>query len=222
MEDLKLEGNTLFKSNNYEEALEKYKAAIELVDNEDKKNLSVLHSNMSATYCKLEQYNEALEYAVQATKLEPEWHKAWYRLSYCLHKLDKNEQAEKSIGKTIELCEKSGVTEKYIIDLKNKITLKLNKEEDEVNYNILDEKDNMSGMPNMPGMPNMQGMPNMPGMEGMMASMLNNPNIKSKLDNKEFQEKILKNQSNPFAMLGDPDMKDIMSEMMKNMMMGNK
>ena len=41
--------------------------------------------------------------------------------------------------------------------------------------------------------------------------------IKNKLSDPKFQEKILRSQSNPFEMLADPDMKDIMGEMMKNM-----
>ena len=65
----------------------------------------------------------------------------------------------------------------------------------------------------------MNGIPNgqMPDIMPMMDNMLKNDKIKSKLDSKEFQEKVMKNQSNPFAMLNDPDMREIMGEMMKSM-----
>ena len=59
-------------------------------------------------------------------------------------------------------------------------------------------------------------MPDLNNMMPMMNDMLQNDMIKNKLSDPKFQEKILRSQSNPFEMLADPDMKDIMGEMMKN------
>jgi tetratricopeptide (TPR) repeat protein len=220
MEELKNKGNEFFKSQNYDEALKKYNNAVELVD-DDQRNLSVLHSNISATYCKLENYGLALEHAVTSTKTQPDWYKAWYRLSLVLYKLEKYEQSDKSIEKCIECCNKDNIEHKFVSDLKKDILEKLNKDVEEVDYNVIDDNvidNNNTGMPNMAGMPKMADMEKklMP----MMNEILKNDKIKNKLSSKEFQEKIMKNQSNPFEMLADPDMRYIIGEMMKNS--GNK
>lgn len=216
MEDLKLAGNDLFQKKQYEEALSKYREAIDIVDEDDEKNLSILHSNISATLSKLERYNEALEHAVASTRNRPEWFKAWYRLSMVLYKLEKYEQAEKSIEKSLECCKKDNVEQKFVTDLKVQILQKLNNKPEEENqdqenldYKVLDEAINSEPPPNM-------NIPNLDNMMPMMSDVLQNEKIKSKLGDKNFQEKILKSQSNPLEMLNDPDMRDIMSEMMKN------
>ena len=217
MEKLKIEGNELFKSNKYEEALEKYKEGIELIEEKDDINLSILHSNISATLCKMEKYNEALEHAVASTRCRPDWFKAWYRLSMVLYKLEKYEQAEKSIEKTLECCKKEKIEEKFITDLQAQILQKLNskpeeenKDQENLDYKVLDEAMNREQQESGKKMPDLNNM--MP----MMNDMLQNDMIKNKLSDPKFQEKILRSQSNPFEMLADPDMKDIMGEMMKN------
>tara|TARA_B100000161_G_C33481687_1_gene382861 strand:+ start:319 stop:969 length:651 start_codon:yes stop_codon:yes gene_type:complete len=214
MEAIKNEGNQLFKNKDYQGALEKYKEAINLVDDNDTekdKKKSILHSNISATYCKEEKYEDALEHAVMSTRLNSDWYKSWYRLSYVLYKLDKVDQAKKSIEKTLECCKKINLTEKYILDLKELIF----QSKENNNYKVVDEDIKSSNInSNLPYMNNM-GNNFMP----LMSQMMNNKKIKEKLDNKEFRDKMMKNQSNPLAMLGDPDMKDIMNEMMKSMSM---
>ena len=207
MEDIKNEGNELFKLKNYQGALEKYKGALELIDDNDTekdKKKSILHSNISAAYCKVENFELALEHAVMSTRLNSEWHKAWYRLSFVLYKLGKINEAKKSIEKTIECCKEENINEKYILDLRSLIN---QTEEDNSDYNVFDENDKK-----IPSMPNI-GDNFMP----LMSQMMNNSKIKEKLENPEFREKMLKNQSNPLSMLTDPDMKDIMTEMMKSM-----
>jgi len=258
MEQLKIDGNEFFISEDFENAIKKYKEAIVVVSEIEEsdiqlRDLSMLHLNISATYCKLKNYESALEHAAQSTKLQPEWYKPWHRLSVCLYKLGKYDQALKAIEKTIE-C--SDITEKYITDLKDTIESEINHtnandtteseesdepdEPDEISepIDIIRTNESVETAEQMPNMEsllenpmmkdmigNMQSNGTMPDMNSMteqfmpmMESMLGNPKIKGMLDNKSFQEKILQNQSNPLAMLGDPDMKDIMSEMMKGMM----
>ena len=219
MEELKDQGNTFFKNKDFDKALEKYKECLDLIDENDDTNLSIINSNLSATFCKLENYSMALEHAVMSTRKSPNWYKAWYRLSFVLLKLDKIEQAKTSIDKTIECCNETEKNEKYILDLKNEIY-------QNSDYNIIDESKsdmpNMQNMPNMPNMQNMQNMPNMPNINDpnlspILNMMMSNNKIKEKMENDQFKEKMRKNRSNPLAMFGDPDMTDIMSEMLKSM-----
>ena len=46
--------------------------------------------------------------------------------------------------------------------------------------------------------------------------MMKNQKIQEKLNNNSFKEKMLKNRDNPMQMLNDPDMMEVMGEMMKS------
>ena len=220
--ELKNEGNQLFKDKNYKEAIEKYMEAL-AYSNSDEEN-SVLHSNISATYCKLEEFGKALDHAAVATKKNPDWYKAWYRLSFVLYKLEKIDQAKKAIDKTLELCKDVLDTNnsfEFIKDLKKdiysldkKMKSDGNETEDEDDDEKVEPKISLGNDNSLPsGLPS--GLP--ANLMPMMDNIMKNEKIKSKLDSKEFQEKVMQNQSNPFAMLNDPDMREIMGEMMKNM-----
>ena len=203
MEELKNEGNTFFKEKEYDKANEKYLEALKLAEESDvDKDIAILNSNISATYCKLDNFEAALEHAVVSTKKNPDWHKSWYRLAFVLHNLDKKEQALTAIEKSLECCEKEDIKQSYVTDLKNKISGE--------EYKIIDnEKEESSNIPNM-------GMPDMGNMAKMMEQMMGNSSIKSKLDNPAFKNKMMNNQGNPMAMMSDPDMQEIMAEMMKS------
>ena len=206
MEELKNEGNTFFKEKEYDKANEKYLEALKLAEESDvDKDIAILNSNISATYCKLDKFEDALEHAVVSTKKNPDWHKSWYRLAFVLYNLDKKEQALKAIEKSLECCEKEDIKQSYVTELKNKISGE--------EYKIIDnEKEESSNIPNM-GMPDMGNMGNM---AKMMEQMMGNSSIKSKLDNPAFKNKMMNNQGNPMAMMSDPDMQEIMAEMMKS------
>ena len=58
MEQLKIDGNEFFISEDFENAIKKYKEAIVVVSEIEEsdiqlRDLSMLHLNISATYCKL-------------------------------------------------------------------------------------------------------------------------------------------------------------------------
>ena len=203
MEELKNEGNTFFKEKEYDKANEKYLEALKLAEESDvDKDIAILNSNISATYCKLDNFEAALEHAVVSTKKNPDWHKSWYRLAFVLHNLDKKEQALTAIEKSLECCEKEDIKQSYVTELKNKISGE--------EYKIIEnEKEESNNIPNMK-------MPDMGNMAKMMEQMMGNSNIKSKLDNPAFKNKMMNNQGNPMAMMSDPDMQEIMAEMMKS------
>ncbi len=198
MEEVKKEGNNLFLEKKYEEAIEKYKEALELCESDTDR--SVIHSNLSSTFCKLEKYDDALVHAKSSTRLNLDWYKAWYRLSYVLYKLDKISDAKKAITKTLEYCEKENISEKYILDLKSDIYAG---ESD--TYNIIDENSKTEDS-NL----------DFSNFGPMMGEMMKNQKIQEKLNNNSFKEKMLKNRDNPMQMLNDPDMMEVMGEMMKS------
>lgn len=78
-EELKNQGNLLFSSGNFEEAVDIFTLAI----NADPMN-AVLYSNRSAALASLKQWAEAVEDAKKTTELRPEWGKGWSRLGAAL------------------------------------------------------------------------------------------------------------------------------------------
>ena len=194
MENFKNEGNDFFLKQDYDMAIESYLKALDL--SEEDKDKSILHSNLSSTYCKIDKFDIALDHAKKCIKLNINWYKGWYRLSYVLFKLNKIDEAKKSINKTLEICNKENIDDKYILELKENI---FNNNDYKI-FSNEEEKIPDSFKNSMPP---------------FMATMLNNPKIKEKLDNQNFKEKMLKNRENPLSMLNDPDMTEVMIEMMK-------
>lgn len=64
-EDLKKNGNELYKQQKYREALEMYSEAIRLLP-----SCAAYYSNRSATYMMLNKYKDALEDAQQSTQID--------------------------------------------------------------------------------------------------------------------------------------------------------
>jgi len=86
--DFKEKGNKALSSGNAKEAVEHYSSAIAL----DSKN-HVFYSNRSAAYCKLEQYEKALEDANECVRINPKWGKGWSRKASALEFLGRYSDA---------------------------------------------------------------------------------------------------------------------------------
>ncbi|KAA1479181.1 hypothetical protein DENSPDRAFT_846114 [Dentipellis sp. KUC8613] len=85
---LKAEGNALYVSKQYEEAIAKYTQAIE----QDHSN-AVLFSNRAACYQALKRYGKAVGDAHKATQLDETFPKAWARLATAQAALSQNTEA---------------------------------------------------------------------------------------------------------------------------------
>ncbi len=185
--------NQYFKEGKYEDAIKLYSEILETDENNH-----VILSNRSATYIKLEKWDEALKDAVVSTKIKPDWGKAWGRLGAALYGQDKLDEAIVAYNKANELepCEiyTEMITEikEKIIEIKNKL--------------VFDDSSNPMGNPAMENL-----------FSTMFDSVISNPKIMEKLTDPEFQGKVLSLQSNPFEALKDKEVMDIMSEMMKNL-----
>lgn len=192
MEQLKNLGNDEFKNGNYQNALNYYNKAIEL----DTEN-HILYSNRCAVYLKLENKKCSLKDAITCTKMSPSWSKGWSRLGDALLLNNYKDKALVAFRKSLELNSNNSYVENKISELSNKNDDDTEEESDtENNYNIKDD------LPNMPGLFN---------------KILNNPNITKKMKDTDFQEKFLKNKSNPVELMKDPEVQEVVNEMWKNM-----
>lgn len=97
-EELKNQGNLLFSSGNFEEAVDVFSLAIS-----SDPNNAVLYSNRSAAYASLKQWTEAIEDAEKTTELRPEWGKGWSRLGSALQGKGLFKEAHEAFKKGIEV-----------------------------------------------------------------------------------------------------------------------
>ncbi|XP_069840305.1 protein unc-45 homolog A [Dendropsophus ebraccatus] len=114
-ENLREDGNKLFKTGDYEAALSCYTKALRL--SADKKDGAVLHRNRSACYLKLEDYVKAEEDASKAIEVDGSDVKALFRRSQALEKLGKLDQAILDLRRCLTLEPKNKVFQDAVRNL---------------------------------------------------------------------------------------------------------
>ena len=109
MNEIKSQGNELFKSQSYEEAISKYKEAYDKLEKELPKinqerdynpqsiDLITLYkqimSNLSLSYAKTEKYEESIKYDLKIIAIDQNYDKSYVRLFNNYLNLNKREQA---------------------------------------------------------------------------------------------------------------------------------
>ena len=239
MEEFKSKGNLEYKNQNYTKALEYYEEALKIVPDN-----AIILSNKAATLIKLNKPDEAVKAAAQATKKNPHWPKAWNRLISALILKGDLKTAKKAAKKSLIINPNNTGAKELLKEIKNKEFETFKKQdivdtdlvenaedtedtedEDEDGIeqidttNVLEEDKPKNVQPNFNNQfgPNNQFDSNK--MMPMMNQFMQNDKLKSKIYNPEFQQKILKAQNNPFSALSDPDIMEVMQEMMKSMNM---
>ena len=79
-DELKALGNKAIAAKNFDEAIEKFTAAIELAPDNH-----ILYSNRSAAYASKKEWDNALKDAEKTTELKPDWPKGWSRKGSALY-----------------------------------------------------------------------------------------------------------------------------------------
>jgi len=211
MEDLKNLGNQEFANHNYKKALAYYEKALDL----DQDN-HILHSNCCAVHTKLKNQQSALKSGIKCTRLAPKWSKGWSRLGSALLLNNNTDKALIAFKQSLELDPNNTTSKNMISTIAHKQDSDTEEESDDekqCDYSI--DQTNDTVPPNLPhNLP-----PNLPmssNMGDLFGKILSNPKISEKMKDATFQSKLVSNQSNPMAMLNDPDMMEIMQEMMKD------
>uniref|UniRef100_H2YR19 Mitochondrial import receptor subunit TOM70 n=1 Tax=Ciona savignyi TaxID=51511 RepID=H2YR19_CIOSA len=96
-QELKNEGNRLFKQGKYAEAIEKYSEAINVCPDNHKTEKSTYHQNKAAAMEKLELWEDVVVECSAAVKLNQGYVKALHRRSKAYEKLDKKENCLEDI-----------------------------------------------------------------------------------------------------------------------------
>lgn len=170
-------------------------------------------SNRSAAYIKMEQYNLALEDAVKVTKLRPDWGKAWGRLGAALYGLNKLSDSLVAYNKANEL-EPSFIYTNMITEINNQLNVLPNSLD--MDDDLMDQFQNLDMDGNLVEQFKNLGNNSLGNLfNNLCNSVFANPNLLEKLNNQDFQNKVLSLQSNPFEAIKDPEILGIMGEMMK-------
>ncbi|VIO93756.1 TPR Domain containing protein [Brugia malayi] len=160
--NLKEEGNTLMKSSQFENAVLKYNEAIKL--NKD----PAYFCNRAAAYCRLEQYDLAIQDCRAALALDPKYSKAYGRMGLALSCQNRYEQAVEAYKKALELDPEQ---ESY----KNNLKIAEDKLKE------LEESFRQGQGPGLFGsqMPDMTALLNNPAMMNMARQLMSDPNIQN-------------------------------------------
>lgn len=184
--NMKDEGNDLMKQNKYEEAIEKYTEAIDIVPN------AIYHCNRAAAYSKVGRHDDAVADAKSALRLDSGYSKAYARMGFAYLNMNKYHDAEEAYANACRL------------------------DPDNRNYkdNLEAVKEKVNAGPTVPGMPpgmgamapGMGGMP--PGMGGMPPGMpdMSGMDFSQILSNPAFM-----NMAQQF--MQDPNMQQAFSQM---------
>ncbi|EPS64474.1 hypothetical protein M569_10307 [Genlisea aurea] len=119
-DDAKLDGNSLFKSGSYEEALSKYEFALQIAPQGSSSSelRSMCHANRAACFLKLEKYDETIKECSKALELKPEYVKAISRRAEAQEKLEHYDESIADLNKILELDPDNDVARRNIIRLK--------------------------------------------------------------------------------------------------------
>ncbi|XP_027175597.1 tetratricopeptide repeat protein 1 [Coffea eugenioides] len=118
--DAKLEGNTLFKDGQYEEALSKYDIALQAVSSipESVELRSVCHANRAACYSKMKKFEDTIKECTKALELNASYIKVLLRRAEAHEMLEHFEEAIADITKVLEVDPSHDQARRQIVRLK--------------------------------------------------------------------------------------------------------
>ncbi|EDO17430.1 hypothetical protein Kpol_1037p26 [Vanderwaltozyma polyspora DSM 70294] len=172
-EALKLEGNKAMAGKDYELAIKKYTEAIATLPTN-----AVYFANRAAAYSSLKKYDEAVEDANSAIKINPTYSKGYSRLGFAKFAQGKAEDALEAYKKVLDI-EGDKATEMMKRDYetaKKKVEQSLNLEKSTVSGNATAESDSASAADPFAGMGGMPDFSSMLG-GGGLGNLLNNPQL---------------------------------------------
>ncbi|KAL3629752.1 hypothetical protein CASFOL_026974 [Castilleja foliolosa] len=118
--DAKLEGNSLFKAGQFEEALSKYEIAIQVAPDDPSSNeiRSICHGNRAACFSKLGKHEETIKECTKALELNSSYMKALLRRAEAHENLEQYEESISDMTKILELDPSNDQARRSIIRLK--------------------------------------------------------------------------------------------------------
>uniref|UniRef100_A0A8R1DI42 SGTA homodimerisation domain-containing protein n=1 Tax=Caenorhabditis japonica TaxID=281687 RepID=A0A8R1DI42_CAEJA len=177
---LKEEGNDLMKASQFDAAVAKYNAAIKL--NRD----PVYFCNRAAAYCRLDQYDLAIQDCRTALALDPQYSKAWGRMGLAYSCLNRYDHAAEAYKKALELEPNQESYKNNLKIAEDKLKeLESQRPAADANpfANLFGGLGGLGGGPGAGGLPNMGAMFNDPNLMNAASQMMNDPAMASVFQN---------------------------------------
>lgn len=118
-EELKFKGNAAINAKDYEEAVRCYTKALEL--SSEGPNSHVYHSNRAAAYCHLNKYQEAVDDCRLCLAMQPNYVKAYSRLGLSNFFLGRYEESVDAYEKAVELEPDNKASQDSLKQARNKL-----------------------------------------------------------------------------------------------------
>ncbi|KAL2939840.1 Tetratricopeptide repeat protein 1 [Bienertia sinuspersici] len=145
--DAKVEGNSLFKEGQYEDALSKYEFALQVAPEmpESAELRSICHSNRGVCYLKLGKYDETAKECSKALELNPTYVKALHRRGEAYEKLERYEEAIADMKKILEVDPSNDQARRNIVRLEPLAREKMEKMKEEMMGKLKEMGNNILG-----------------------------------------------------------------------------
>nr|QFG74757.1 MAG: hypothetical protein [Megaviridae environmental sample] len=183
------QGNQFYVDNNLVEALNSYTESLK-TNEKDKyityRNIAIVHQNET-------NFNEALSNIKISLKENSNEASSWNLLAEILFKLNRHDEANVALSQANNL------------KLNNSDTESDNDSDNEIKQEDIKNDDNLSD----------EKIKNydLSDKNELFKKFMSNSVLSEKLQNENFQKKVLENKNNPFAIFQDPEMMDMMKEM---------
>ncbi|KAL2936158.1 Tetratricopeptide repeat protein 1 [Bienertia sinuspersici] len=145
--DAKVEGNSLFKEGQYEDALSKYEFALQVAPEmpESVELRSICHSNRGVCYLKLGKYDETAKECSKALELNSTYVKALHRRGEAYEKLERYEEAIADMKKILEVDPSNDQARRNIVRLEPLAREKMEKMKEEMMGKLKEMGNNILG-----------------------------------------------------------------------------
>ncbi|EGT52657.1 CBN-SGT-1 protein [Caenorhabditis brenneri] len=176
---LKEEGNDLMKASQFDAAIQKYNSAIKL------KRDPVYFCNRAAAYCRLEQYDLAIQDCRTALALDSSYSKAWGRMGLAFSCQNRYQQAAEAYKKALEIEPNQESYKNNLKIAEDKIKeLESARPAQQANPFAGFMEAMGGGMGNMPpGFGGMGGLLSDPGLMQAASQMMSDPNLSAMMNN---------------------------------------
>lgn len=208
-EELKTLGDSNFNQKNYELAIHNYSEALLMDDY--KSDLAYL--NRSLAYFKLDKYEEALQDAIKATELRKFYPKAWGRVGSCLMALNRLDDAKVAFNRALQLEPTNEIFKKQVLDLelKTKPEIMETQETEKMDINSLMDKMKKLKVESNGEFP-IEGL-----MGNLFTKMMKNEKLLSLTADPNFQVKMSQYKQNPLSALNNPDIMELVKDVIKEL-----